>query len=75
MLGADGGVVESGGDGVGARDLAGVVLEDVGVGSLEDAGEAASGLLEAGGVLAEGWCLGLRLRRRLTWTFASGRNS
>ena len=54
VLGADGGVVEAGGDAVGARDLAGVVLEDVAVGSLEDAGEASADGLEAGGVLAEG---------------------
>ncbi len=53
VLGADGGVVEAGGDGVCLRDLAGVVLEDVGEGALEDAGQAAAGLLEAGGVFAE----------------------
>src|SRR5580698_5392397 len=40
VLRADGGVVEAGGDGVRLRDLAGVVLEDVAVGPLQDAGQS-----------------------------------
>ena len=50
VLGADGGVVEARRDGMGERDLAVLILQDVGEGSLQDAGRAA---LEAGCVLAE----------------------
>ena len=50
MLGADGGVVESGGDGVRQRDLSVLVLQHVGVGSLQHPGAAA---FEARRVLAE----------------------
>ncbi len=48
VFGADGGVVEAGGDAVGELDLAELVLEDEAAGALEDADGAA---LEAGGVL------------------------
>ena len=51
MLGPDGSVIEPGGDGVRERDLAVLVLQNVGEGSLQDARDAA---LEARGVLAKG---------------------
>ena len=50
VFGADGGVVESGGDGVGEGDLAVVILQDVGVGALQNAWCATT---EARGVIAE----------------------
>ena len=50
VLGADGGVVEAGGDGVRQRDLAVVVLQHVAVGAVQHAGQPAG---EARGVLAE----------------------
>src|SRR5208337_4490653 len=56
MLGADGRIVEAGGDGMGGGDLAVFVLQDVGVGALEDAGARAGEALmsgEARGVIAE----------------------
>src|SRR5579885_1998365 len=37
MLGADGGIVEAGGDGMGGGDLAVLGLQDVGVGALQNA--------------------------------------
>ena len=54
VLGSDGRVVESGGDGVGEGDLSGGVLQQIRVGSLQDAGAASAFGVEAGGVLAEG---------------------
>src|ERR1700722_136102 len=50
MLGADGGVIEPGGDGVCERDLAVLILQHVGEGSLQYARCAA---LETGCVFAE----------------------
>ena len=50
VLGADHGVIEAGGDGVRERDLAVVVLQQVAVGAVQDAGSAAA---KARGVLAE----------------------
>ena len=50
VLGADGGVVQSGGDRVGCGDLAIVILQHVAVGALQHAGDAA---VEARGVIAE----------------------
>ncbi len=49
VLRADAGVVEAGGDGVRLPHLASVVLEEVGVGAVEDAGPAVD---EGGGVTA-----------------------
>ncbi len=50
VLGSDGGVVKSGGNGVGEGDLAVVILQDIGIGSLEDARCSAA---EACSVLSE----------------------
>ncbi len=50
MLRPDGGVVQAGGDRVGQRDLASIVLQEVRVGALQHAGASA---VEAGGVAAQ----------------------
>ena len=67
VLGADGGIVEAGGDGMRGGDLAVFVLQNVGVGALQDAGARAGEALmrgEARGVFAELRCRGRRLRCR-----------
>src|SRR6266478_4853539 len=56
VLGADGGIVEAGGDGVCGGDLAVAILQDVGVGALQHAGARAGITLRGGetrGVFAE----------------------
>ena len=50
VFGSDGGVIETGGNGVGEGDLAVVILQQVAAGALENAGGSAG---EAGGVVAE----------------------
>ena len=50
VFGSDGCVVETGRDGVRARDLTVIVLQEVAAGAVENAGGSAG---ESGGVLAE----------------------
>ena len=48
VFGADGGVIEAGGNGMGGGDLAVIVLQHIGVSALEDAGSRAGETLVGG---------------------------